>query len=157
MRNLQRHKVVVGRQGDVDRQDITFYTVDMFVQALKLEDTAVMTKEFMEIVVQDWIKVFCAIDFPQTRIVDGNKILRDWVFWEGKWFAPVEEAKFVKMGGKTYYERYCLWASNVDYSFLPVPPPAFDTEYYPFLDAVGQTTMAVEMAYLPLINKLENL
>ena len=33
MRNLQRHKVVVARQEGANEADITYYHVDMFVQA----------------------------------------------------------------------------------------------------------------------------
>lgn len=156
MRNLQRHRVVVGRQESVSEADVTYYSVDMFVQAPRLNDTTIIQGATGGTSLYDWIKTYCATDFPKTQIINDT-IRRDWVYWEGKWYRPLEQSNMVKMGNKTYFERYCFYSSSVDTSVLTTPPPTFDTEYYPFLDAVGQTTMAVEMAYLPLINKLENL
>lgn len=156
MRNLQRHKVVVARQEGVSESDITYYNVDMFVQAPRLDDTAVTSSTSSGTRLLDWIKTYCALDFPKTQIVNGT-IRRDAIYWEGKWFRVLEKSDFVKMGNKTYYERFSQWASDFDASIYSTPPPAFETEYTPFLDAVGQTTMAVEMVYLPLINELENL
>lgn len=145
---------MVARQEGDNPNDITYYPVEMSVQAPNLTDDISIGGEFGTII-YDWIKTYSRENYPRTIIVNDS-LRRDKIYWEGRWYTEYKQSNFVKMGGSSYYEGYLVNSSAEDYSMYQTPPPQFETEYTAFLDSVGQTTMAIEMAYLPLINKLEN-
>lgn len=146
---------MVARNENENPDDITYYHVEMSIQAPNLTDDISISLN-QGTVIHDWIKTYCSENYPKTEIINGT-IRRDKIYWKGRWYTEHKQSNFLGMGGSSYYEGYCVNSSDVDYSMYQTPPPQFNTEYTAFQDAVGQLTMVVEMAYLPLINKLENL
>lgn len=161
MRNLSRHNVVVARRlNEKDLTAVTYYNANVLIHALSPDTSTFFNDTSAGYETEKWIEVYSRIGLPDgvdfIAAGGGRGFTPDFTYWDGDWYRTVERSKFIKMGGSSYYRiRAASFGSDT------VPPtltaPAFETEYSAFLDAVGQTTMVVEMAYLPLLNKLENL
>lgn len=160
MRNLSRHNVVVARRlNENNLTDITYYNTNVLIHELS-PDNSTFFNDTTGYETQKWIEVYSRTGLPDgvDFIADGGGrgFTPDFTYWDGDWYRTIERSKFIKMGGSSYHR---IRAASFGSDTIPptLTPPEFESEYSAFLDAVGQTTMVVEMAYLPLINKLENL
>lgn len=162
MRNLTRHNITVARRPDYeDENNFYYYNIDVFVKPLKISESTYLNDDDLFSARED-IEIYSRIEmptiiFPENPNGNDYAIRGDYFYWEGKWFLVTQNENYVKMGRQTYYRRYARWdASDSVAANFTTPPPAFQEESDAFLNAVGQTTMVTEMAYLPMINTLED-
>lgn len=160
MRGFQKHKVAVARH-DYVANNTTFYWIDAMVQPLK-KIQGFETQDNLFSTFIDGHVLYTKSDKPTIMYVDETPseptdlpIPRaDCVYWDNKWYYVFGEADYIQFSNGTH-RRVQLKSAELagTYSWLiGVVPPAFQTEYADFLEAVGQTTTVIELGVLPIAN-----
>lgn len=145
---MKRMRVpVITRQNPQDLTSYTWYYIDCLVLPTTVRDALEATQSGIEI--RDEINLYTKEEQPQIRVLD-SKVLKDYVYWDNKWYSMSGQAKYAKLGRSSY--RHIVLnhiLSDETAATFPLPPPDFKEGYLDFLDSVGTLTNAVE---LPLIN-----
>lgn len=166
MKGFQKHKVVVARR-DYVANTTTFYYVDAMVQPLrKIQGFETQDNLFSTFI--DGHILYTKSDKPTVINVDETPsepwarkpsdlpIPRsDMVYWDNKWYYVFGEADYIKFSNGTHrrVQLITIEPSGDNLWLKDLVPPAFQTEYLDFLEAVGQTTTVIELGVLPLSNK----
>lgn len=153
MRNTKRHKYVVGRNPDVDDETvIEWFWESGFVQPTSA--TALLSRSTG--VQQDEIKLKTQGDKPTIlELVDSQSVIiqrPDYVYWGGKWWMAAAQSQWLQMGRNSFNTFGCQY--NTRAAFNSQIPPAFETEFDPFIEVVGSLERIVELSLKSLINKI---